>query len=228
MQENIFRGRPTPVTTVVQGEDFNDATTRATFHAAVNELAALDFSIVAEPNWMDAYDEWRADNFLAPPSPPSTATPEYRPSMDSLQTCNGITDKYNIPRTNFKVPQDINQMGKITAQSAALRSCTATMQTIWKVSGWYVTMGSAPAAVASISGRRDAGAIPALARVLLSAVTKNRPESQMWALKALRQLAFADEHHPKIISELRLIDLLRAKRAECAEDPTRAAHCPCR
>lgn len=42
------------------------------------------------------------------------AAAEYRPTMDGLQRCSGITDKFNVPRTGLKTPREIVDMGKIT------------------------------------------------------------------------------------------------------------------
>ena len=55
---NVFRGRPTPITVVVLGEDFNDAGARARFRVVVAGASNLSFAMAVAPHWMDAYEAW--------------------------------------------------------------------------------------------------------------------------------------------------------------------------
>jgi len=59
MQKDMFKGRATSVTSVVQGEDFNELAARQRFRNAIDGVRQVEHVVVELPNWMDAYEAWQ-------------------------------------------------------------------------------------------------------------------------------------------------------------------------
>jgi Niemann-Pick C1 protein len=58
-EKEIFKGRATSVTSVVQGEDFNQLEARQRFRNAIGGVGQVENAVVELPNWMDAYEAWQ-------------------------------------------------------------------------------------------------------------------------------------------------------------------------
>jgi len=55
-EKKVFKVRATPVTSVVQSENFNELETRQCFRKAIAGVGQVENIVVVLPNWMDAYE----------------------------------------------------------------------------------------------------------------------------------------------------------------------------